>query len=68
MISAIVISPYLTRNYLIFEKFTITKSFGYNLWKGNNIDSGVEGSESTKAFEHDNINIKINKIPKNKEY
>ena len=39
----IVISPYLIRNVLIFHSITITKSFGYNLWKGNNPNSTVEG-------------------------
>ena len=31
IISLIVISPYLTRNYLTFGKLTVTKSIGYNL-------------------------------------
>ena len=49
--AVITISPYLIRNYLNFQKITITKSIGYNLWKGNNIDATVEGSESLKAFQ-----------------
>ena len=32
------------RNYKIFDTITITKSFGYNLWKGNNELSKVEGN------------------------
>ena len=68
IISLIVVTPYLIRNYLVFEKITITKSIGYNLWKGNNIDATVEGSESLRAFAHNNMNGKINKIPKNKLY
>ena len=43
--SLILISPYLTRNYLIFDKITITKSVGFNLWKGNNLYSLSEGNE-----------------------
>ena len=43
LISIIVISPYLVRNYQIFEVVTITKSGGYNLLKGNNPKSLVEG-------------------------
>ena len=35
LITAITISPYLIRNFLIFEKVTVLNSFGYNLWKGN---------------------------------
>ena len=49
LITAITISPYLVRNFLIFEKITIAKTFGYNLWKGNHPyamkNSLVEGSE-----------------------
>jgi len=36
LLTLITISPYLIRNYLIFDKITIAKTFGYNLWKGNN--------------------------------
>ncbi len=41
----ILISPYLMRNFKIFETITITKSVGYNLWKGNNLYSTVDGNE-----------------------
>jgi len=64
LISLITISPYLIRNIITFEKVTITKSFGYNLWKGNNLNSIVEGSE----FIDDNLQNQINKIPKNVFY
>ena len=40
---AILISPYLYRNYSIFGEITITKSFGYNLLKGNHPETAVEG-------------------------
>ena len=43
LISIIIISPYLIRNYQIFDVVTITKSGGYNLLKGNNPKSLVEG-------------------------
>ena len=39
----IMISPYLYRNYNIFNVITITKSSGFNLLKGNNPKSKVEG-------------------------
>ena len=39
----LLISPYLYRNYNIFNVITITKSSGYNLLKGNNPKSKVEG-------------------------
>ena len=67
-ITVLTISPYLIRNYLNFEKITITKSFGYNLWKGNNLDSSVEGSDSTLAFESFNVREKLKKIEKNSLY
>tara|TARA_Y100000590_G_scaffold209395_1_gene237241 strand:+ start:19175 stop:20422 length:1248 start_codon:yes stop_codon:yes gene_type:complete len=64
LISLITISPYLTRNILVFEKIVITKSFGYNLWKGNNPQANVEGTkkESTDLLE------RIESIPINKFY
>ena len=64
LITLITISPYLIRNIILFEKVVITKSFGLNLWKGNNPNSTVEG-----YAEFDNELIKkINLIPKNKHY
>lgn len=41
--TTLLISPYLLRNYFIFDTFTITHSTGYNLLKGNNPKSKVEG-------------------------
>lgn len=35
LITLITTSPYLIRNFLIFEKVMVLNSFGYNLWKGN---------------------------------
>lgn len=67
-ILSIIISPYIIRNYLVFGKFTITKSIGYNLWKGNNINSGIEGSESFRAFNYNKINFKIENLAKDKLY
>ena len=53
---------------MVFEKITVTKSFGYNLWKGNNIDATVEGSETNLAFKTDKIKEKIDVIEKNNLY
>ena len=51
IISIIVISPYLKRNYENFDKyFILTKSFGYNLLKGNNPETKVEGYVNLKNF------------------
>ena len=40
----LIISPYLYRNYSIFNVLTITKSSGYNLLKGNHPRTKVEGT------------------------
>ena len=60
IIPLIIISPYLKRNLDIFDKFTITKSFGYNLWKGNNNLSRIEGNSDIfpKNLDNDLKNIK----------
>ena len=42
-LTLLTISPYLIRNYLYFDNLTLTKSFGYNLLKGNNPSFKVEG-------------------------
>ena len=65
LISLITISPYLIRNIVVFETFTITKTTGYNFWKGSHPDAkGLEGSEIIS----DSLQKKIDKIPKNKFY
>ena len=64
LIALITISPYLIRNYLIFDKIIIQASFGYNLWKGNNPNAKVEGS----AFMENDLLLQREKIPKNKYY
>ena len=40
------VSPYLVRNYVNFEELVITKSLGFNLWKGNNKFANSEGNEN----------------------
>ncbi len=64
IISLIAISPYLKRNYENFDKyFLLTKSFGYNLLKGNNPETKVEGYvnlrkvESKKSFKIETNNF-----------
>jgi len=52
VISIIVISPYLKRNYENFDKyFLLTKSFGYNLLKGNNPETKVEGYVNLENYD-----------------
>lgn len=43
LITLIILSPYLVRNYYTFEVIALTKSTGFNLLKGNNPNSKVEG-------------------------
>ena len=62
--AAITTSPYLIRNFLIFEKIIIQAGFGYNVWKANNPNSNVSGS----GFINDNLQSQIDKIPKDKFY
>jgi hypothetical protein len=64
LIGAIVISPYLVRNYLIFEKLILTKSSGYNLWRGNSYQFDVNGDSSTLIFNKELKNIENNLINK----
>ena len=64
LISLITISPYLVRNYIIFEKIIIHSSFGFNLSKGNKRNSKVEGSFLIEK----NLQDKIDKVPKDKFY
>jgi len=60
----ITISPYLVRNLILLDKITITKSIGYNLWKGNNPSSTVEGNSK---FDLD-LRKKISEVPNDKYY
>ena len=64
LITLIIISPYLIRNILVFNSVTITKSFGYNFWKGNNPNAIVEGS----VIHNDNLQKQIENIPNDKYY
>ena len=61
IIVSISISPYLFRNYQIFNTLVLTKSFGYNLLKGNNPSLKVEGDyEIIKKIQISEKNIKAN--------
>ena len=43
VVVSLIISPILYKNYKIFDKIVITKSFGYNLWRGNSDNLNVNG-------------------------
>ena len=55
----IILSPYLYRNYNIFNELTLTKSFGYNLLKGNNPNFKVEGDAVFLETEFNRNSLKI---------
>ena len=61
LISFIIVSPYLVRNYINFEKIHIANVTGYALWKGNNSSLKVEGFENLNKFE--DIKSKLENIP-----
>ena len=65
LVPLLIISPYLIRNYKIFDTITITKSFGYNLWKGNNELSKVEGNQEIFSKK---IKLDLAKIEDYKKY
>ena len=74
LISLIVISPYLYRNVTKLNSYTIIKSLGFNLWKGNNPNSNVEGDLTRHVNEYGATNFqgeleeKINNIKIDKYY
>jgi hypothetical protein len=63
-ITMITVSPYLVRNFLIFDKVILQAGFGFNVWKANNPNSKIEGSDIIDS----DLQKKIDKIPKNKFY
>ena len=68
IIVSLIISPYAIRNYIHFNQIFIVKSFGYNLWKGNNPVSKVEGYENFKNDEFVKLEKKIEELKKNSFY
>ena len=65
LITLVIISPYLFRNYQIFGVVTIAKAEGYDLWKGNNPKSTVEGYAE---MQDKNLKMKINELKPTKDY
>ena len=57
-------SPYLIRNIVVLDTIVLTKSFGYNLWKGNNPSSVVEGG----VIIGESLKEEIDNIPKDEFY
>ena len=55
-ITFLIISPTIIRNYFVFDKFVLTQSTGYNLWRGNSLSKNINGE-----------NIETNEIERKKE-
>ena len=68
LIVTLVVSPYLIRNYYHFNQIMLVKSLGFNLWKGNNELSSVEGYEEYDSYEFRQLKSELNKLEKNKYY
>jgi hypothetical protein len=69
LISLIVLSPYLIRNYKDFGVVTITKSTGFNLLKGNNPLSKVEGVHMWDGYDVvPDLKVKLDNIRPYKKY
>ena len=72
LLTFVVISPYLMRNIIVLDAITITKSIGFNLWKGNNPQTDVEGKNYIydSIFDQEDLDLReqINKVPEDKYY
>ena len=72
LLTFVVISPYLMRNIIVLDAITITKSIGFNLWKGNNQQTDVEGKNYIygSIFDQEDLDLReqINKVPEDKYY
>jgi len=72
LLTFVVISPYLMRNIIVLDTITITKSIGFNLWKGNNPQTDVEGKnyiyDSIFDLEDLDLREQINKVQEDKYY
>ena len=64
LLTIVVISPYLIRNIILVDKLTVTKSIGYNLWKGNHPNTKVEGNPDFNL----DMRAKINEVSQDKYY
>ncbi len=70
------LSPYITRNYIAFDKFIIHSGLGYNLWKAYNPLTKVEGYQNSnpKAIsgkytdESKELQLKLEKINQDKYF
>ena len=66
LLTCVTISPYIIRNILIFEKVTIMKSFGYNLWKGNHPHAMKNSLVVGAEIVDENFQKQLDEIPRDK--
>ena len=65
----IIISPTLIRNFITFEQIVLTKSSGYNLWRGNSKTFNVNGEkEDTGSILEFKKNLKKELFKKNETH
>ena len=68
LIIFIVVSPYVIRNYVHFDQIFLVKSLGFNLWKGNNQLSQVQGYENFNNNKFQKLEAQLNNLDKDKYY
>jgi len=68
LITLLVVSPYVTRNYVHFNQILLVKSVGFNLWKGNNEFSIVQGYETFEDYKFNKLHSKLNDLKMDKFY
>jgi len=68
LIILIVVSPYVIRNYIHFNQILLVKSVGFNLWKGNNELSLVQGYETYEDYKFNKLHSKLNNLKMDKFY
>ena len=68
MVVLLVVSPYAIRNYIHFNQIFLVKSLGFNLWKGNNQLTRVEGYENITNKNFYKLRSEIDRLEKNKYY
>ena len=68
IIVSLVISPYVIRNYIHFNQIILVKSLGFNLWKGNNELSSVQGYEEYTNNKFQKLMSQLNNLEENKYY
>ena len=62
IVTFLIISPYVVRNYIHFDQIFIVKSLGFNLWKGNNELSTADGFENFNRIEFRNLKFKLDNL------